>query len=83
MKETTKELLSQVDQNHDWDLGDVFSGGGTELHSTDTCRVCSLRRHWEKDQQNGTSSTYRFSDGETGRDLSLRQAASRVCLVTA
>lgn len=79
MKETTKQLLAQIDEAHDWQDGQVYSNGGTTLRSTDTCRVCSLRRHYFSDRQNGVSAEYRFSDGETGADLSLRQAAGREC----
>lgn len=76
----TRELLEQVDQEHDWREGQTRSHGGTYLERTDTCRICSLRRNWQDDYQNGIYHEYRFSDGETGRDLSLRQAAGRGCL---
>lgn len=79
MKDTTKELLSKIDSAHDWQNGQVRGGGGTRYSSTDTCVVCSLRRHYFSDSQNGVSPTYRFSDGETGEDLSLRQAIARGC----
>jgi hypothetical protein len=79
MKETTKKLLEAIAEAHDWEDGQAYSSGGTELHSTDTCRACSLRRHYRSDRQNGIESQYRFSDGENGEDLSLRQAAARGC----
>ena len=79
MKDSTKKLLAQVDDAHDWQEGQCYSGGGTELHATDTCRVCGLRRHWRNDPQNDIDDEYRFSDSETGEDLTLRQAAARGC----
>ena len=81
MKETTRALLDQIDQAHDWAEGQVWSGGGTKMSQTDTCRVCGLRRHSHTDPQNGVDEwEYRFSDGESDADLSLRQAAARTCL---
>ena len=79
MKDSTKKLLAQVDDAHDWQLGQAYSGGGTELHSTDVCRVCGLRRHWRNDSQNDIEDEFRFSDSETGDDLTLRQAVARGC----
>lgn len=61
------------DGAHDWLEGQVYGGSGTRLSSTDTCRVCGLRRHFFSDSQNGVGREYRFSDGETGEDLTLRQ----------
>jgi len=80
MKESTQKLLDQIDAAHDWQEGQVYGGGGTKMTSTDVCRVCSLRRHWLSDPQNGIEDSYRFSDGETGQDLSLRQAITRGCV---
>lgn len=79
MKPSTKKLFDQVDGAHDWIEGQVSSSGGTRLHSTDVCAVCSLKRTYFSDHQNGVEAEYRFVDGETGRDLSLRQAAVRRC----
>lgn len=79
MKAKTEELLNQIDEAHDWNEGQVMGGGGTRLSSTDMCRICSLRRHYFSDHQNGVKPEYRFSDGVTGNDLSLRQAAARGC----
>lgn len=79
MKAKTNELLEQIDAAHDWTDGQVYSQGGTSMRSTDVCRICSLRRHWSSDRQNGNHGEFRFSDGETGNDLSLRQAAKRGC----
>lgn len=79
MKETTRKLLAQIDEAHDWAEGQIRGGSGLQLSQTDTCRVCSLRRHWFSDRQNGIEDQYRFSDGENGEDLSLRQAAVRGC----
>ena len=79
MKESTDKLLKKVDAAHDWAEGQVRGGNGLQLSSTDTCHVCSLRRHWFSDRQNGIDGEYRFSDGETGQDLSLRQAIARGC----
>lgn len=80
MKERTRQLYDAVDEAHDWAEGQVRGGSGTQLSSTDICRVCGLRRHWFSDRQNGIEGEYRFSDGETGGDLTLRQAAARGCL---
>jgi len=79
MKATTQKLLDAIEAAHDWAEGPVYGGAGTQLGRTDTCRVCSLRRHWSSDRQHGNVGEYRFSDGETGDDLSLRQAAARKC----
>ena len=81
MKESTRKLLDQIDAAHDWQDGQTWGGGGTQLSRTDTCLVCSLRRHWFSDRQNGIAANYRYSDGETGDDLSLRQALARNCAV--
>jgi hypothetical protein len=77
MKERTKELLEKVDKEHDWVEGQVYSDGGTELHSTAICQVCGLRRHYKSDRQNGIAGHYRFSMGE--RDLSLKEVIERGC----
>jgi hypothetical protein len=79
VKDTTKKMLDEINDAHDFDTGQVYSNGGTEYHSTDTCRVCGLRRHWKSDRQNGIEDQYRFSDSETGEDLTLRQAVTRGC----
>ena len=80
MKESTKKLMVQVGKEHDWSEGQVYSHGGTHMTSTDTCRACGLRRHWTIDPQNGNDGEYRFSDSETGEDLTLRQAVARGCI---
>lgn len=80
MKAKTKEMLETIDGAHDWALGQAWSGGGTVYNSTDTCRICSMRRHFHSDSQNGVAEEYRFSDGETNEDLSLRQAVERGCV---
>ena len=77
MKERTKEMLEQVDGEHDWIDGQTYSNGGTELHSTDTCQVCNLRRHFKCDPQNGIERHFRFSIGDD--DLSLAQVAESGC----
>ena len=77
MKERTKELLEKVDKEHDWINGQIYSGGGTEYHSTDTCQVCGLRRHYQSDRQNGIEGHYRFSLGK--EDLSLKEVIERGC----
>lgn len=79
MKESTKKMLATIDEQHDWINGQVWGGGGTTLNGTDTCQVCSMRRHFASDRQNGVEGHYRFSDGETDQDLSLRQALDRGC----
>ena len=80
MKATTQALLSKIEAAHDWADGQTRGGSGTLLTRTDTCRVCSLRRHYLSDAQNGIDREYRFSDGETGADLSLRQAVDHTCI---
>ena len=79
MKKTTKKMLEDIDAAHDWLEGPVHAGSGTRLSSTDTCRVCGLRRHFFCDRQNEIGREYRFSDSETGEDLTLRQALARGC----
>ena len=79
MKDRTQQLLDTLEKDHDWQEGAVYSGGGMVFRSTDTCRICSLRRHYHSDVQNGDDGSYRFSDGETDEDLSLRQAVDRGC----
>lgn len=79
MKAITESMLNEINDLHDWNEGQVYGGGGTKLTQTDTCRICSLRRHWYSDSQNGVKGEYRFSDGETGQDLSLRQVVARGC----
>lgn len=78
MRESTQKLLDQIDEAHDWDDGQPYGGhGDVNVHGTDVCRVCSLRRHWTSYYRKPNE--YRFSDGETDQDLSLRQAAARQC----
>lgn len=79
MKDTTRKMLDQLDAAHDWARGQTYGGSGTRLSRTDLCRVCNLRRHWLDDSQNNIDDQTRFSDGETGEDLSLRQAMARGC----
>lgn len=79
MKDATRKMLEEISEAHDWQDGQTYGGSGTQLRSTDTCRACSLRRHYFSDRQNGVAGEYRFSDGETGQDLSMRQAHSRGC----
>lgn len=79
MKKETERILNEIDEAHDWAIGQAWGGGGTLISSTDTCRLCGLRRHYTSDHQNGNDGSYRFSDGETGEDLSLRQAYHRGC----
>lgn len=80
MKKSTEKLYGQVKEAHDWNEGQVYGGSGTQLSSTDTCRVCGLRRHYFSDRQNGVDGEYRFSDSESGEDLTLRQAVARGCI---
>ena len=71
-------MLEKVDKEHDWIEGQVYFGNGTEVHSTDICQVCNLRRHYQSDRQNGIEGHYRFSVGE--KDLSLKEAVERGCI---
>ena len=79
MKATTQKMLDEIEEAHDWLEGQAWSGGGTEYHSTDRCQVCGLRRHYQSDSQNNVAPNYRFSDGESGDDLTIRQALARGC----
>ena len=79
MKAATEKMREKLNAGHDWEDGQVYGGGGTRLSSTDVCSVCGLRRHWFSDTQNGVEDHYRYSDAETGADLTLRQAISRGC----
>jgi hypothetical protein len=79
MKATTEVMLHDINEKHDWTLGQTRGGSGTLYTRTDTCRICSLRRHYRDDSQNGCHDEFRFSDGETDQDLSLRQAFFRGC----
>jgi hypothetical protein len=78
MKEKTRILLDQVDEAHDWINGRAYSNGGTELHTTDTCQVCGLQRHYKSDTQNGIEGYYWFSDSH-GEELTLIQAIGHAC----
>jgi hypothetical protein len=78
MKSKTKQLLDQVFENHDWDLGTCWGGGGTRLSSTDVCRVCGLQRDWFKDSQNGVDDRYSFASPD-GQPITLRDAAVLDC----
>lgn len=77
MKAETREMLAQVEKAHDWLEGEIHAGNGTETFSTDICRACSLRRHYFNDRNQGA--TFRFSDGVTKKDVSLRQAVLKGC----
>jgi len=79
MKETTRKLLEQVDQEHDWREGKTYSGGGTKLYRTDVCRVCGLQREYVDDRQNNIDGEYTFVDAD-GNEIPLREAAARKCL---
>lgn len=62
MKDKTKKLLDKADKAHDFDDGQVYGGSGTQLSSTDTCRVCGMLRRWSSDTQHGNNGRYRFED---------------------
>lgn len=79
MKEMTEKMLAQIDEQHDWIEGPTRGGDGTRQYRDDVCRVCSLERHYFSDRQNEVDPEYRFRDGETDQDLSLRQALTRGC----
>ena len=75
MHNKTTALLERVNQAHDWDEGEVSGGSGLQLFSTDTCRICSLARHFFSDRQNhGPDPAYTFT--REGLDLTLRDAAA-------
>jgi hypothetical protein len=78
MKESTRKLLDQIDNEHDWLLGQTRSRGGTQLSRTDTCRACLLSRQWLDDRQNGINDDYTFFD-EGNQMISARRARERGC----
>jgi len=78
MKPATKKLLETIDDRHDWREGQAFGGSGTQLSSTDICRVCGLQRHYFSDSQNGVPGEYTFTD-VSNTAISLRQAALITC----
>ena len=75
MNKVTERLLDQVDAAHDWDLGQVWSGGGTQMSRTDHCRVCGLSRSWMTDPQNGVEDRFSFKESDE-LPLPLRDAAA-------
>lgn len=77
---TTQMLLDHINDQHDWNCGQMRSGGGTKFMETDTCNICALKRHYLSDEQNGVVATYSFTDGETGLVISLREAVKRGCI---
>jgi len=78
MNEITRKLLEQIDKEHDWKEGRVYSQGGTRLCRTDVCRVCGLERCWVDDSQNYIHDEYTFVFDES--EIPLREAAARKCL---
>jgi hypothetical protein len=74
----TAELLEKVNAAHDWEGGQVYGGSGTQLSSTDTCRVCGLERQRFSDSQNGVDVRFTFQDSK-GTKLTLREAAELKC----
>ena len=78
MKDSTKKLLEEVQEAHDWSNGQVYGGGGTRYSSTDTCQACGMTRRWFTDSQNGVSDTYTFAL-QSGESISLRSAADLGC----
>ena len=79
MKQTTKALLAEVEEAHDWSEGQVYGGGGTRYSSLDTCQACGMTRRWFTDSQNGVGATYTFATAR-GEDLSLRAAVALGCV---
>jgi hypothetical protein len=73
-----KDLLATVDDAHDWELGQTRGWRGTRYSSTDTCRICGLRRKYFSDRQNGVDESYSFETFE-GESLALREAAELEC----
>lgn len=78
MKESTRQMLNEVTEAHDWRRGQVYGGGGTKYSSTDTCRACGLQKHYFSDHQNCIDGEYTFSDAD-GNPITLRQAAQKGC----
>jgi hypothetical protein len=77
MKRLTETLLTKVDQSHDWTDEQIRGGSGTQLTTSDSCRVCGLTRRCFSDSQNGISKRYTFGD-RTG-ELTLAEAALLKC----
>jgi hypothetical protein len=78
MKDRTRKLLDTIENAHDWEEGQVYSGGGTQLSSTDTCRICGMTRRYFSDHQNGVYGRYTFATHD-GRELTLKEAAELEC----
>lgn len=78
MKDSTKKLLDSVGAAHDWAEGQVYGGGGTRMSSTDTCRVCGLKRHWFVDRQNEVRDQYTF-EAIDGTERSLAAVVEAGC----
>lgn len=79
MQTRTKALLDKAEDAHDWAHGQVYGGSGDVYSSTDTCRICGLKRHWNSgSRQNDipASTTFETIDG---RKISLRQALEVEC----
>jgi hypothetical protein len=79
MKDSTKKLLEEVQEAHDWSDGQVYGGGGTRYSTLDTCQACGMTRRWFTDSQNGVGDTYTFTL-QSGESISLRAAVAIGCV---
>ena len=70
-------MLDAIDEAHDWDQGQTYGGSGTQMSSTDTCRICGLTREWFSDSQNGVEDRYTFE--ARGFKIPLRDVAALEC----
>ena len=72
-----RKLEAEISTAHDWLEGQTYGGSGTQLSSTDTCRICGLVRQYFSDSQNEVEPHNTYSvEGET---LTVSQAAKRGC----
>ena len=53
MNAKTEKMLDGLNRAHHWDKRQMYGRNGTQLSSTDTCRICGLQRHYFSDRQNG------------------------------
>ena len=77
MTPRAEKMLKEIDEKHDWRRGRVYGGSGTQMSSTDECRICGLERRWLTDSQNGVDEEYTFQF--RGAAVSLREAAVLDC----
>lgn len=80
-KQITQQLLTRVDDAHDWNEGQTYGGSGTYMSRKDECRICGLRRRYSRDPQNDNYGEYSFETSD-GAQMTLRDVASLSPCVT-